>query len=48
MIQAAIVEYSKPYEVVAEPKAGLEVAAQVIEEGSEGNAGDDHDRDGEP
>jgi predicted PurR-regulated permease PerM len=48
VIQAAIVEYSKPYEVVAEPKAGLEVAAQVIEDGSEGNAGDDHDRDGEP
>src|SRR3954463_1663613 len=50
VIQAAIVEYSKPYEVVAEPKEGLEVAAQVLEEGSEGEAGGDqkpeHDGDG--
>jgi predicted PurR-regulated permease PerM len=45
VIQAAIVEYSKPYEVVAQPKEGLEVAAQVIEEGSEGNAGGDDDDD---
>jgi predicted PurR-regulated permease PerM len=43
VIQAAIIEYSKPYEVVAEPKEGLEVAAQVIEEGAEGNAGGDAD-----
>jgi predicted PurR-regulated permease PerM len=43
VIQAAIVEYSKPYEIVAQPKEGLEVAAQVIEEGSEGNAGGDED-----
>ncbi len=34
VLQAAILEYSKPYEVVAEPKEGLEVAAQVLEEGS--------------
>jgi predicted PurR-regulated permease PerM len=45
VIQAAIVEYSKPYEIVAQPKEGLEVAAQVIEEGSEGNAGGDDDDD---
>jgi predicted PurR-regulated permease PerM len=41
VIQAAILEYSKPYEVVAEPKEGLEVAAQVIEDGAEGDTGDD-------
>jgi predicted PurR-regulated permease PerM len=50
VLQAAILEYSKPYEVVAEPKEGLEVAAQVLEEGSEGEAGGDqkpeHDGDG--
>jgi predicted PurR-regulated permease PerM len=43
VIQSAIIEYSKPYEVVAEPKEGLEVAAQVIEEGADGNAGGDDD-----
>jgi len=55
VIQAAILEYSKPYEVVAEPKEGLEVAAQVIEEGADGDAGGDgddddgaHDGDAEP
>ena len=48
VIQAAILEYSKPYEVVAEPKAGLEVAAQVIEEGGGEDSGDDHDGDAEP
>jgi predicted PurR-regulated permease PerM len=55
VLQAAIVEYSKPYEVVAEPKEGLEVAAQVLEDGSEGEAGgdrepddDDRDHDAEP
>src|SRR3954453_4476384 len=36
VLRAAILEYSKPYEVVAEPKEGLEVAAQVIEEGAQG------------
>jgi len=52
VLQAAILEYSKPYEVVAEPKEGLEVAAQVLEDGSEGEAGgdqtDDRDHDAEP
>jgi hypothetical protein len=44
VLQAAILEYSKPYDVVAEPKEGLEVAAQVLEEGAEGKAGgDQHD-----
>jgi len=43
VLQAAITEYSKPYEVVAEPKEGLEVAAQVIEDGTGGD--DDHDGD---
>ena len=43
VLQAAIIEYSKPYEVVAEPKEGLEVAAQVIEDGTGGD--DDHDGD---
>ena len=46
VIQAAILEYSKPYEVVAEPKEGLEVAAQVIEEGAEGEAGGEDKDDG--
>jgi predicted PurR-regulated permease PerM len=46
VLQAAILEYSKPYEVVAEPKEGLEVAAQVIEEGTDGDARDDHDEGG--
>ena len=41
VLQAAILEYTKPYEVVAEPKEGLEVAAQVLEEGSEGEVGGD-------
>jgi predicted PurR-regulated permease PerM len=41
VLQAAIIEYSKPYEVVAEPKEGLEVAAQVIEDGTEGDDGPD-------
>ena len=41
VLQAAILEYSKPYEVVAEPKEGLEVAAQVLEDGAEGDAGGD-------
>ena len=45
VLQAAIIEYSKPYEVVAEPKEGLEVAAQVIEDGTGGAADDDHDGD---
>jgi predicted PurR-regulated permease PerM len=45
VLQAAILEYSKPYEVVAEPKEGLEVAAQVIEDGAEGDAGDAHGGD---
>ena len=45
VLQAAIIEYSKPYEVVAEPKEGLEVAAQVIEDGAGGAADDDHDGD---
>ena len=45
VLQAAITEYSKPYEVVAEPKEGLEVAAQVIEDGAGGAADDDHDGD---
>jgi len=45
VLQAAIIEYSKPYEVVAEPKEGLEVAAEMIEEGAEGNAGGDRDDD---
>jgi len=52
VLQAAILEYSKPYDVVAEPKAGLEVAAQVIEEGGgteDGSEqGDDHGADDEP
>jgi predicted PurR-regulated permease PerM len=48
VLQAAIIEYSKPYEVVAEPKEGLEVAAQVIEDGTEDGADDDHDGDDEP
>jgi len=47
VLQAAILEYSKPYEVVAEPKEGLEVAAQAIEEGG-GSEGDDHEDDAEP
>jgi predicted PurR-regulated permease PerM len=50
VLQAAILEYSKPYEVVAEPKEGLEVAAQVIEEGAQGEAGGDRgggDHDGD-
>jgi len=46
VLQAAIIEYSKPYEVVAEPKEGLEVAAQVIEDGTEGD--DDPDGENEP
>jgi predicted PurR-regulated permease PerM len=41
VLQAAILEYSKPYEVVAEPKEGLEVAAQVLEARSEGEVGGD-------
>jgi predicted PurR-regulated permease PerM len=45
VLQAAILEYSKPYEVVAEPKEGLEVAAQVLEEGSEGEVGGDGEAD---
>ena len=45
VLQAAIIEYSKPYEVVAEPKEGLEVAAQVIEDGTGGAADGDHDGD---
>ncbi len=45
VIQAAILEYSKPYEVVVAPKDGLEVAAEVIEDGT---GGDDHDGDAEP
>ena len=45
VLQAAIIEYSKPYEVVAEPKEGLEGAAQVIEDGTGGAADDDHDGD---
>ena len=45
VLQAAIIEYSKPYEVVAEPKEGLEVAAQVIEDGTGGGADDDRDGD---
>jgi predicted PurR-regulated permease PerM len=45
VLQAAILEYSKPYEVVAEPKEGLEVAAQVLEEGSEGEVGGDRKAD---
>ena len=48
VLQAAILEYSKPYEVVAEPKEGLEVAAQAIEEGGGTESGDDHDGDAEP
>ena len=48
VLQAAIIEYSKPYEVVAEPKEGLEVAAQVIEDGTGGGVDDDHDGDDEP
>jgi len=48
VLQAAIIEYSKPYEVVAEPKEGLEVAAQVIEDGTEGGADDDHGGDDDP
>jgi predicted PurR-regulated permease PerM len=48
VLQAAIIEYSKPYEVVAEPKEGLEVAAQVIEDGTGGGADDDRDDDDEP
>jgi predicted PurR-regulated permease PerM len=48
VLQAAIIEYSKPYEVVAEPKEGLEVAAQVIEDGTGGRAEGDHDGDDEP
>ena len=47
VLQAAILEYSKPYEVVAEPKEGLAVAAQAIEEGG-GSEGDDHEDDAEP
>jgi predicted PurR-regulated permease PerM len=43
VLQAAIIEYSKPYEVVAEPKEGLEVAAQVIEDGTGGRAEGDDD-----
>jgi len=43
VLQAAIIEYSKPYEVVAEPKEGLEVAAQVIEDGTGGRAEGDGD-----
>ena len=46
VLQAAIIEYSKPYEVVAEPKEGLEVAAQVIEDGTDGD--DDPDGENEP
>jgi predicted PurR-regulated permease PerM len=48
VLQAAIIEYSKPYEVVAEPKEGLEVAAQMIEDGTGGGADDDRDDDDEP
>ena len=47
VLQAAILEYSKPYEVVAEPKEGLEVAAQAIEEGG-GTEGDDPEDGAEP
>jgi predicted PurR-regulated permease PerM len=45
VLQAAILQYSQPYEVVAEPSEGLEVAAEVIEEGIED---DRHDDDDEP
>jgi predicted PurR-regulated permease PerM len=48
VLQAAILEYSKPYEVVAEPKEGLEVAAQAIEDGTGGTAGEDPDEGSEP
>jgi predicted PurR-regulated permease PerM len=39
VIQAALTEYSHSYDVVEDTPDSVEVAAEVVEEGAEGNAG---------